>query len=173
MRLRRKLWSCGVRYRVGYRTPGGRADIVLPNERVAIFIDGCFWHGCPDHYVRPRGQSAFWEQKLLENVSRDRRQTRQLLDAGWKPIRLREHEIRDDLDAASSGLLRLVKAACARWPNWRVVRVEALDAALERRYLEKLIGPRRQIEESRRITTKVGRVLRTCISASGEQSGNQ
>src|SRR4051812_22667472 len=97
VQLRCALWKRGLRYRVNYRTPGGRADLALPGRKVAIFVDGCFWHGCPEHYVRPRSPSAFWERKLLENVSRDRRQTQQLLDAEWIPIRLWEHEVREDL----------------------------------------------------------------------------
>src|SRR4051794_9890751 len=101
IQLRCELWRRGVRYRVEYRTPGGRADIALPARKIAIFIDGCFWHGCPEHYVRPRGPSEFWDRKLLENVTRDRRQTKGLLHAGWTPIRLWEHEVREDIETAA------------------------------------------------------------------------
>src|SRR5436305_4641398 len=84
MLLRRALWAAGLRYRVHYRTPAGRADIALVKVQLAIYIDGCFWHGCPDHYVRPRSQADFWAAKLAQNVERDRRQTLQLETSGWK-----------------------------------------------------------------------------------------
>lgn len=162
LQLRCALWKRGLRYRVNYRTPGGRADFALPARGVAIFVDGCFWHGCPEHYVRPRSASAFWERKLLENVSRDRRQTQQLLDAGWIPIRLWEHEVREDLEGAASGVFTILKTGRPHWPIWRVVRVEAVDAAtrLERRRLEELLGSGCRVEEGQRITAKVGRVYR-------------
>ena len=73
MVVRRALWSRGHRYRAGYKTPGGKADVAFPGKKIAVFIDGCFWHGCPAHYVRPRSREDFWSAKLLENVQRDRR----------------------------------------------------------------------------------------------------
>lgn len=76
--LRQALWRAGLRYRLHTRTPVGRPDIVFPRQKVAIFIDGCFWHGCPEHYVRPRSRPEFWAAKLLTNFERDHRQTREL-----------------------------------------------------------------------------------------------
>ncbi|HYO69174.1 MAG TPA: very short patch repair endonuclease, partial [Archangium sp.] len=65
--LRSALWRAGLRFRLQSRTPYGRPDVVFSKARVAVFIDGCFWHGCPDHYVRPRTRNDFWSSKLLEN----------------------------------------------------------------------------------------------------------
>ena len=90
--LRQRLWSDGLRYRLKYKVPAGRPDLVFPGARVVVFMDGCFWHGCPDHYVRPSSRSTFWAQKLAENVERDQRQTRELEAAGWRVIRIWEHE---------------------------------------------------------------------------------
>src|SRR5437879_6018729 len=74
-RLQELLRAARVRFGTQESTPGGKADIVIGKSRVAAFIDGCFWHGCPDHYVRPRSKAVFWQKKLRENVDRDRRQT--------------------------------------------------------------------------------------------------
>ena len=75
---RSALWRAGLVSACSRRTPYGRPDVVFPKARVAAFIEGCSWHGCPGHYVRPRTRNEFWSSKLLENVERDRRQTLQL-----------------------------------------------------------------------------------------------
>src|SRR5262245_58811764 len=98
--LRRLLWEAGLRYRLHAKTPAGRPDIAFPQSRVAVFIDGCFWHGCPDHYVRPRSSSEFWSRKLAENVRRDATQTRRLEALGWRVCRFWEHEIFEAADGA-------------------------------------------------------------------------
>lgn len=98
--LRRALWSLGLRYRIHYPTPAGRPDVVFPALKLVIFVDGCFWHGCPDHYVRPKARGTFWAAKLKENVSRDQRQTRKLEETGWIVVRLWEHIIYTNLPAA-------------------------------------------------------------------------
>src|SRR4051794_31349953 len=90
--VRRGLWKCGLRYRLHAKTPGGKADIVVPSAKFALFIDGCFWHGCPEHYVRPGSRNEFWDAKLRENVDRDRRQTLKLDAEGWTVVRVWEHE---------------------------------------------------------------------------------
>src|SRR5262245_52552772 len=91
--LRSALWRGGLRYRLYARTPAGRPDIVFPKQRVAVFIDGCFWHGCPEHYVFPRTRRDFWLAKLKANVERDQRQMRALSEAGWAAVRVWEHDV--------------------------------------------------------------------------------
>ncbi|WP_420010240.1 very short patch repair endonuclease [Xanthomonas sacchari] len=91
--LRHLLWSKGYRYRLKLRIEGVRPDFCFPKQKLLVFIDGCFWHGCTQHYVRPRSRGAFWAEKLASNISRDRRQTSILLLAGWRVLRLWEHEI--------------------------------------------------------------------------------
>jgi DNA mismatch endonuclease, patch repair protein len=160
--LRKALSAAGVRYRLHVKTPGGKADIAIPSKRVALFIDGCFWHGCPEHYVKPRSSSPFWDAKLTENTSRDRRQTLKLDAEGWVALRVWEHELRENpakvtariLDALATGRVRKTK-------SWRVVRVDWLDPekVLERRFCEDLRNPEiRRVEERARSTKKVGRV---------------
>ena len=131
-RLRAILWGAGLRYRLHYRTPEGRPDIVFPGRKVAIFIDGCFWHGCPLHYVRPRTKEEFWSKKLRENVERDDRQTLALEAKGWRVVRLWEH----DLDVGDERVLLLIQEALNgdRWiPRdfTRVMAVRQVEGAPE------------------------------------------
>ncbi len=142
--LRQGLWRMGLRYRLHARTPAGRPDLLFRTARVAVFIDGCFFHGCPDHYVRPRTNADFWARKLATNVSRDRRQTVALEAQGWTVLRVWEHEVFESPDRimlqvqmAISGTLQCPAI------QLRAVRVEAVEgpADLERRFLEDLRDP--------------------------------
>lgn len=71
----------------------GKPDFVFPKSRVAIFVDGCFWHCCPIHAVQPKSNVAFWKKKLHGNRARDRLVTRTLRSKGWRVIRVWEHEL--------------------------------------------------------------------------------
>src|SRR5215210_2700488 len=79
--LRTALWQAGLRYRLRQRLPG-KPDIVFIGSRVAVFVDGCFWHACPAHATKPKGNAAFWSQKLAANVARDAAVTSQLTSVG-------------------------------------------------------------------------------------------
>jgi DNA mismatch endonuclease (patch repair protein) len=99
--LRRELHRRGLRYRVHFRPlPALRrtADIVFTRRGVAVFVDGCFWHSCPEHRTFPVTNQAFWAAKLARNVERDRETDRLLAAAGWTVIRMWEHE--DPAEAA-------------------------------------------------------------------------
>lgn len=136
--LRRLLWQHGLRYRLHARTEIGRPDIVFPGPRVAVFVDGCFWHGCPEHYVRPRSSNDFWAQKLQTNVKRDIRQTRELESLGWRVCRVWEHDV---FEHPHRVVRRIVSAVHQpRWrpsTSWRALRVVGVDdeAGLERWFL--------------------------------------
>lgn len=69
-----------------------KADLVFSEKRICIFVDGCFWHRCPDHFIPPKSNAAWWEEKLAANVERDNRQTEQLHQLGWTVVRIWEHE---------------------------------------------------------------------------------
>lgn len=97
MQLRRALWKAGLRYRVNSKLPG-RPDIVFPKKKLAIFVDGCFWHGCPIHGTKPKTNAEFWETKIKLNIKRDLRITSQLTDMGWLVIRVWGHEVKECLD---------------------------------------------------------------------------
>lgn len=90
--LRRQLHRRGLRYSLRKKLPGS-PDIVFVASRVAVFVDGCFWHGCPDHCRRPSSNVAYWKAKIGGNMSRDRRVDRELAGAGWRVVRLWEHEV--------------------------------------------------------------------------------
>ena len=107
LRLRRALWARGLRYRVSYKLPG-RPDIAFVGSRVAVFVDGCFWHGCPEHGVRPKTNTAFWDNKLEENRVRDVRVAEELENQKWKVIRFWEHQIMDDLDTVVDAVLKAI-----------------------------------------------------------------
>jgi DNA mismatch endonuclease (patch repair protein) len=96
MAVRRELHRMGLRYRVNYRpVPGFRrtADIVFTRQRIAVLIDGCFWHACPDHYRPATGsRSRFWADKIEGNQRRDRETSAAFGAAGWIVLRFWEHE---------------------------------------------------------------------------------
>ncbi|MFC9670212.1 MULTISPECIES: very short patch repair endonuclease [unclassified Streptomyces] len=103
--LRRLLHAQGLRYRVAARPlPGLRrtADIVFRPVRVAVFVDGCYWHGCPEHYVAPKTNPGYWSGKVATNMARDRDTTQRLEEAGWLVLRFWEHQSADECAAVVS-----------------------------------------------------------------------
>jgi DNA mismatch endonuclease (patch repair protein) len=112
--LRRRLFARGMRFRKHVRVlPDSRCrpDIVFTRARVAIFVDGCFWHRCPDHSTEPRLNGAWWKAKLDANVARDRTYDAALQETGWTVIRFWEHE---DVGSMADAVERAVRAAAAR-----------------------------------------------------------
>lgn len=100
LRLRHALWAEGLRYRItAARSLPGRPDLIFSSAKVAIFVDGCFWHGCPIHGTNPRSNAAFWAEKLRRNRERDQQVDDTLCAAGWQVIRLWEHEVKWDVAA--------------------------------------------------------------------------
>jgi len=93
--IRAILHARGLRYRVNHRVPGAgriRPDIAFTRARIAVFVDGCFWHRCPTHATFPKSNADWWAEKLEKNVRRDRRNDSVLESMGWKVIRVWEHE---------------------------------------------------------------------------------
>ena len=96
--LRRALHRLGYRYRVDVRpvpTLNRRADLVFTRAKVAVFVDGCFWHGCPQHGKTPSANSWYWPGKISSNVARDRDTDERLRAAGWTVLRIWEHVLVD------------------------------------------------------------------------------
>jgi DNA mismatch endonuclease, patch repair protein len=91
MDLRRELHARGLRFGVQVKGLPGTPDIVLSRARLAIFVDGCFWHGCADHGVLPKNNREWWASKLASNFERDRRKDQDLAALGWLPLHFREH----------------------------------------------------------------------------------
>ncbi|MFD2792922.1 very short patch repair endonuclease [Promicromonospora vindobonensis] len=107
--LRRELHSRGLRYRVDAPLPGmtrRRADILFTRRHLAIFVDGCFWHSCPEHGTSPANNGAWWSEKLRRNVERDRQTDAHLRALGWAVIRVWEHE---DMSAAADRIEELIQ----------------------------------------------------------------
>lgn len=96
MLIRREAHRRGLRYRVDAAVPGlprRRADMVFAGRKVAVFVDGCFWHSCPEHTSIPRANRDWWVEKLRRNAERDRETDAHLLTLGWTVLRFWEHEL--------------------------------------------------------------------------------
>ena len=90
--LRRELYKRNLRYRVDYKVldrPRRVADVVFPGLKVAVFVDGCFWHGCPEHATWPKTNTDFWRSKIEANRTRDDDTNARLIAAGWHVVRIR------------------------------------------------------------------------------------
>ncbi len=101
--VRRLLHARGFRYRVDVRPlPSLRrkADVVFTRTRIAVFIDGCFWHGCEQHFVMPKANASYWQQKIARNRDRDVVTSRLLVEAGWTVLRYWEHQRPEEVVAA-------------------------------------------------------------------------
>ena len=96
LRLRSALHRLGLRFRRDHRIEVGdvrvKGDVVFTAARVAVFVDGCFWHGCPEHGEQPRANAEYWRAKIERNRGRDRRADAALREAGWLSVRVWEHE---------------------------------------------------------------------------------
>jgi DNA mismatch endonuclease (patch repair protein) len=84
----------------------GKPDFVFRKNKVALFVDGCFWHGCPKHGTRPKTNAGFWNEKLRRNIARDRLVNRTLREAGWRVVRIWEHELQKKNAARLAARLR-------------------------------------------------------------------
>jgi DNA mismatch endonuclease, patch repair protein len=106
--LRKALHRLGLRYRAGIRpVPSVRrtADVVFTRAKVAVFVDGCFWHGCPAHYVASASNTQYWDTKIQHNQERDRETDELLGAAGWRVVRIWEH---DSPEAAAIAVKQIV-----------------------------------------------------------------
>lgn len=109
--LRSLLHRRGLRFRKHTQAVKGlrcRPDVLFTRARIAVFVDGCFWHRCPIHGTQPKANGAWWAEKLDANVARDRRNTLALEQAGWTVLRFCEHE---DLDAMADQVEQAVHSA--------------------------------------------------------------
>ncbi len=114
--LRRELHRRGLRYRVDAPLPGmprRRADLLFTRVKVAVFVDGCFWHGCPEHKTAPLKNGAWWAAKLARNVERDIETGRHLSSLGWRVLRVWEHQ---DMEHAATDIERVVRSEAGRSP---------------------------------------------------------
>jgi DNA mismatch endonuclease (patch repair protein) len=112
---RSALHRSGLRFFVDrpLKLPGRtvRPDVVFPRARVAVFIDGCFWHACPEHGTQPRRNEQYWAPKLRRNVERDRAVDASLADAGWQVARFWEHQPVDEIVDQVAGIVAARRTA--------------------------------------------------------------
>lgn len=112
--LRSAVHALGLRYRVAAKPLAGlrrTADLVFPAARVAVFLDGCFWHGCPQHHTVAAANAKFWADKVEGNRTRDRDTDQRLAEAGWVSVRVWEHE---DPSEAARRVREVVRARAPR-----------------------------------------------------------
>lgn len=107
--LRRELWRKGLRYRLYYDVPG-KPDIVFSSKKLAVFMDGDFWHGYDWKKLEPKLKNDFWRDKITRNMLRDKRVNLELKKKGWRVIRLWEHEVRED----ATGCVKRIKRELGR-----------------------------------------------------------
>jgi DNA mismatch endonuclease, patch repair protein len=129
--LRRALHKLGYRFRKDHRLDldGGRRvrpDIAFTARRVAVFVDGCFWHACPQHGSKPRANDWYWTPKLARNVERDRAADETLAAAGWHVVRIWEHE---SLERALAAVIAVVGARAPLTPGDDPVAADGLRAS--------------------------------------------
>lgn len=108
IKLRKMLFASGVRgYRIHYNLPG-KPDIVFIKKKIAVFIDGCFWHKCPVCFQEPETRKDFWMKKIQSNIDRDKKVNEQLKNDGWAVIRIWEHEIKKEPEEAVKKIIALL-----------------------------------------------------------------
>jgi DNA mismatch endonuclease (patch repair protein) len=111
VKLRKMLFAEGIRgYRIHYSLPG-KPDIVFTKKKIAIFIDGCFWHKCPVCFQEPETRKEFWMKKIQSNVDRDERVNEQLKAEGWTILRIWEHEVRKNPEDVVKRISDMLKKA--------------------------------------------------------------
>mgnify|MGYP002635951584 CR=1 FL=1 len=99
IKLRKALWDAGTRgYRLHWKKAPGKPDIAFPGRKLAIFMNGCYWHRCPHcNLSLPKNNAAFWKTKFARNVERDKEKIQELHVAGWKTLIIWECELKKDL----------------------------------------------------------------------------
>ena len=111
--FRSMLHRAGLRFRkdryIKFERRGVKVDVVFPTAMVALFIDGCFWHRCPEHATMPTRNHDYWSAKFQRNMDRDRSNDRNLQEMGWQVIRVWEHEVKEQ-ELAEHAVLRVTSA---------------------------------------------------------------
>lgn len=113
VRLRCALHQRGLRYSLRKALPG-KPDIVFVRAQVAVFVDGCFWHGCPAHCRMPSSNAGYWDAKIARNIARDKRATKELRSLGWRVVRVWEHDVNGRLSRCADRVERAVRTGLSR-----------------------------------------------------------
>lgn len=103
------LWTKGLRYRKNVKDLYGTPDIAIKSRKVVVFIDSCYWHGCPEHCRLPVSNNEYWQAKIERNAARDCKVTAYYRDKGWRVIRIWEHDLKDSFEDVMNKLLAELK----------------------------------------------------------------
>lgn len=107
-KFRKELFSRGVRFRKNVSDLPGKPDIAIKSKRVVIFLDSCFWHGCPEHLRQPKSNKNYWDKKVKLNVERDHKINSEYRIRGWKLVRIWEHEIKDNPEKCINRIIEVL-----------------------------------------------------------------
>lgn len=107
----KRLWKQGLRFRKNVRKLRGTPDVVIQKYKIVIFIDSCFWHGCPLHFKRPKSNQEFWDKKIARNRERDKEIDAYYIEKGWNLKRIWEHEIKENLEASINETISFINIA--------------------------------------------------------------
>lgn len=125
-RLRSMLHTLGLRFRIDTRPDRSlrcAADLVFRSSKVCVFVDGCYWHGCSEHFALPKRHSAWWAEKIADNRKRDVRRTTELEDRGWLVLRLWEHQlVGKTANTVASRIARTVRRRRRRFEIARLMK---------------------------------------------------
>jgi len=108
--VRKELWKKGIRYRKNVRGLMGAPDIAIKKYKLVVFLDSCYWHGCPEHGVIPKSNREFWEKKIKRNIDRDMEVTKYYKSRNWNILRFWEHEVKQDLDSVIDRIINAINA---------------------------------------------------------------
>lgn len=104
----RELFKNGIRFRRNVKDLPGTPDIAIKKYKIAIFIDSCFWHGCPDHFKMPKSNCEYWENKISTNMKRDQKFNQIYKDTDWHLLRIWEHQLIKDYNATIKQILNFI-----------------------------------------------------------------
>ena len=105
------LWKHGLRFRKNVKKLKGKPDIAIQKYKIVIFVDSCFWHACPLHFVRPKSNLEYWDKKINRNRERDKEINQYYLEKGWHLKRIWEHEIKTNLEATVDETISFINNA--------------------------------------------------------------
>jgi len=106
---RLNLWECGYRYRKNIQDLPGKPDLVFRKIKTVIFIDSCFWHGCPDHLRMPKSNEDYWKIKINRNKKRDEIVNQEYKKLGWRIIRIWEHDLISSFERTMSKVIKILE----------------------------------------------------------------
>lgn len=113
-RVHKELWRCGIRFRKNVQTLMGKPDIAIKKYKVVIFLDSCFWHGCPEHCRMPSSNIDYWRRKIQRNRLRDGEVFEYYIHKDWNVLRIWEHEVKQDFDGAIGRIISFIQTARCR-----------------------------------------------------------